>query len=106
MSSMPLHPPQPRLAHIPHSARHVAAVAALGGLLFGYDTGVISGALLFVKRSLDLGSTGQSVVVSAVLVNTLLLKRFVPSIRKGRGDGGEQKQQSTLRPAAAGQETR
>jgi sugar porter (SP) family MFS transporter len=41
-------------------------------LLFGYDTGVISGALLFVKRSLHLGSTGQSVVVSAVLVGAVI----------------------------------
>src|SRR2546421_6084314 len=72
MSSMPLHPPQPRRARRSHSARHVAAIAALGGLLFGYDTGVISGALLFVKRSFHLGATGQSVVVSAVLVGAVI----------------------------------
>ena len=69
---MPLHPPQPRLGNRPHSALYVAAVAALGGLLFGYDTGVISGAVLFVKRSFHLGSTGQSVVVSAVLVGAVI----------------------------------
>jgi sugar porter (SP) family MFS transporter len=69
---MPLHPPQPRRAHRSHSALYVAAVAALGGLLFGYDTGVISGALLFVKRSFHLGATGQSVVVSAVLVGAVI----------------------------------
>jgi len=28
----------------------IAAVAALGGLLFGYDTGVISGAELFLQK--------------------------------------------------------
>src|SRR5919197_1298352 len=72
MSSMPLHPPQPRRARRSHSALYVAAVAALGGLLFGYDTGVISGALLFVKRSFHLGPTGQSVVVSAVLVGAVI----------------------------------
>jgi hypothetical protein len=47
-------------------------VAALGGLLFGYDTGVISGALLFIKKSFHLGSTGQGVVVSAVLVGAVI----------------------------------
>jgi sugar porter (SP) family MFS transporter len=72
MSAVPVHPAHPLLAHRPHSAFHVAAVAALGGLLFGYDTGVISGALLFVKKSFHLGSTGQSVVVSAVLVGAVI----------------------------------
>jgi MFS transporter, SP family, galactose:H+ symporter len=72
MSCVPAHPAQPRLAHRPHSAFYVAAVAALGGLLFGYDTGVISGALLFVKKSFHLGATGQSAVVSAVLVGAVI----------------------------------
>jgi sugar porter (SP) family MFS transporter len=72
MSSLPLHPPRPRVARRQHSALYVAAVAALGGLLFGYDTGVISGALLFVKQSFRLGPIGQSVVVSAVLVGAVV----------------------------------
>ncbi|WP_316358926.1 hypothetical protein [Candidatus Neptunichlamydia sp. REUL1] len=28
----------------------ISAVAAIGGLLFGYDTGVISGAILYIKK--------------------------------------------------------
>ena len=44
----------------------IAAVAALGGLLFGYDTGVISGALLFIRNVLHLSTTMQGVVVAIV----------------------------------------
>lgn len=44
-----------------------AAVAALGGLLFGYDTAVINGALVFLKRQLDLGTTGAEVAASSLL---------------------------------------
>jgi sugar porter (SP) family MFS transporter len=43
------------------------AIAALGGLLFGYDTGVISGAILFVKEEFALSATMEEFVVSAVL---------------------------------------
>ena len=30
------------------------AISALGGMLFGYDIGVISGAILFVKKDFSL----------------------------------------------------
>ncbi len=45
----------------------VAAVAALGGLLFGYDMGVISGALLFLRQAFDLSPFMQGVVTSIAL---------------------------------------
>lgn len=48
---------------------YLAAVfAALGGLLSGYDTGVISGALPFIKNSFLLSTFQQGLVVSTVLV--------------------------------------
>jgi len=45
-----------------------AGFAALGGLLFGYDTGVISGAELFLKDQFMLSTRTLEFVVSAVLV--------------------------------------
>jgi sugar porter (SP) family MFS transporter len=48
---------------------YIAAVfAAIGGLLFGYDTGVISGALIFIKQSFGLSVFEQELAVSSVLV--------------------------------------
>src|SRR5580704_5691941 len=44
-----------------------AAIAALGGLLFGYDTGVISGAELFLKNDFTLSTFALEVIVSGVL---------------------------------------
>ena len=55
--------------------RHVigaAGVTALGGLLFGYDTGVVSGALLFMKNDFGgLSSLQQELVTSLLLVGAL-----------------------------------
>jgi sugar porter (SP) family MFS transporter len=44
-----------------------AAFAGLGGLLFGYDTGVISGAELFFKNDFTLSTFALEVIVSGVL---------------------------------------
>jgi SP family galactose:H+ symporter-like MFS transporter len=46
-------------------------VAALGGLLFGFDTGVISGAILFIKEQFSLSTTMEEIVVSAVLIGAV-----------------------------------
>jgi major inositol transporter-like SP family MFS transporter len=45
----------------------LTVIATLGGLLFGYDTGVISGALLYMKDDLNLSSFGEATVVSSLL---------------------------------------
>jgi sugar porter (SP) family MFS transporter len=49
-----------------------AAFAALGGLLFGYDTGVISGALIFIQKTFSLSTFNQELVVSVVLVGACI----------------------------------
>ncbi|MFJ5521298.1 sugar porter family MFS transporter [Streptomyces griseoluteus] len=50
----------------------VAAVSALGGLLFGYDTGIISGALLHLRQDLALSSREQEIVVGVILVGAMV----------------------------------
>jgi sugar porter (SP) family MFS transporter len=56
--------------------RHVAlsaGVTALGGLLFGYDTGVVSGALLFVKKDFGgLSSFQEELITSLLLVGAVV----------------------------------
>lgn len=52
--------------------RIAVIVASLGGMLFGYDTGVISGALLFIRDAFSLSSTMQELVVSAVLIGAVI----------------------------------
>src|SRR5215470_11423850 len=48
-----------------------AAIAGLGGLLFGYDTGIIASALLFIKTDFALGSFEQGLVVAAVPIGAV-----------------------------------
>ena len=47
-------------------------VGALGGLLFGYDTGVISGAILFIKEDFDLSPFLEGAVVASLLLGAML----------------------------------
>ncbi|HEY8407941.1 MAG TPA: sugar porter family MFS transporter [Gaiellaceae bacterium] len=46
----------------------VALIAAIGGFLFGYDTGVIGGAMLFMQKDLGVKSHGQQQLVVAILL--------------------------------------
>jgi len=54
----------------------IAFIAALAGLLFGYDTGVISGAILFLKDQFNLNSILVERVVSAVLLGAVIGAAF------------------------------
>ncbi|MGX1115081.1 sugar porter (SP) family MFS transporter [Streptomyces ambofaciens] len=71
---------------VPAAVYAVSAVSALGGLLFGYDTGIISGALLHLRDDLHLTSREQEIVVSVILlgamVGALLAGRL--AVRHGR----------------------
>lgn len=49
----------------------VSFIAALAGLLFGFDTGIISGALLFVANDFTLSTWQKELIVSSVLVGAM-----------------------------------
>ncbi len=50
----------------------VAIVASLGGLLSGFDTGVISGALLYINETWNLSDYLQGILVSSVLIGAVI----------------------------------
>lgn len=45
----------------------ILVISGLGGLLYGFDIGIISGALVFMQESLGINSSQASLIVSAVL---------------------------------------
>ncbi len=50
----------------------ITAVTALGGLLFGYDTGVINGAQFYLSKHFDLDSAMKGWVVGSALLGCLV----------------------------------
>ena len=49
----------------------VSLIAGLGGVLYGFDMGIIAAALIFVKKSFSLSTRLQEMVVSIVLVGAM-----------------------------------
>ncbi|XP_064606046.1 proton myo-inositol cotransporter-like [Liolophura sinensis] len=50
----------------------LTAFASIGQFLFGYDTGVISGSMLFIRKQFGLGDVWQEAIVSATIVAAAL----------------------------------
>ena len=70
---MSLHAARPTAPRNKPGSKHrgyltrLTVISTLGGLLFGYDTGVISGALLYMQDSLNMSPVEEATVVSALL---------------------------------------
>lgn len=61
----------PPARHSHHFVQITAAIAALAGLLFGFDTGVISGAILFIKGAFKLAPFMEELLLSAALIGAV-----------------------------------
>ena len=54
------------------SNRRIYFFGALGGALFGYDTGVISGAILFIKKAFHVTPFTEGAIVSGLLLGAVV----------------------------------
>lgn len=50
----------------------IAIVAAMGGFLFGYDTGIISGAQLYIKKDFSTSTLQQQWIVGSLLIGAIV----------------------------------
>lgn len=72
----------PPLTEGPHSRRLgvVALVATLGGLLFGYDTGVVNGAIEPMTADLGLETSGIGLITGSLLISAAFGALFTGKI--------------------------
>jgi MFS transporter, SP family, galactose:H+ symporter len=71
---------QSNTAHSRQFVYFIAMICAINGLLFGYDTGVISGVILFIDNEFKLSVSAQSVIMIAVLIGACVSAAFSGSL--------------------------
>lgn len=74
-----------RARRVTNKMRFLTGMAAIGGFLFGYDTGVISGAMLPIARAFALTDVQQEVVVSSTVLAALCSSLFGGSLNRSLG---------------------
>jgi sugar porter (SP) family MFS transporter len=64
----------------------VALVSAISGMLYGYDTGIISGALLQITKDFDIAESWKQVIAASILLGAVIgaLTCSYLSERRGR----------------------
>ncbi len=60
-----------------YSIYFISLISAISGLLFGYDAGIISGAMLFIKKTFLINDPQVGLIVSAVPIGALLAAIFI-----------------------------
>src|SRR5262249_51334447 len=55
-----------------HYIQLLAMVAAIGGLLFGFDTAVINGAIVFIKQQFGLSDAQTEIAASSLLLGCVV----------------------------------
>jgi sugar porter (SP) family MFS transporter len=50
----------------------ISSIAALGGVLYGYDMGIIAAAAIYVKKAFELSIFTEELVVSVVLIGAMI----------------------------------
>lgn len=63
----------------------IAAIAATGGLLFGFDTGVISGAIPFFQKDFGIGNDMIEIITASGLLGAILGALFCGKITDALG---------------------
>jgi sugar porter (SP) family MFS transporter len=72
-----------RIAH--GHVRRLAFTGALGGLLYGYDTGVISGTLISIGQEFGIGNGVKELITSAILVGAVIGAFFTSGVSRRLG---------------------
>jgi sugar porter (SP) family MFS transporter len=65
-----------------------AAVSAIAAVLYGYDTGIISGALLQIKDEFNIGSTWQQLIAASILLGAIIGALVCSRVSEARGRRG------------------
>jgi sugar porter (SP) family MFS transporter len=65
-----------------------AAVSAIAAVLYGYDTGIISGALLQIEDDFDIGSTWKQLIAASILLGAIIGALACSRISELRGRRG------------------
>lgn len=63
----------------------MSVLSAMGGFLFGYDTGIVSGAMVFVKKTFNLNSLWQEIVVSITILGAWVLSLMAGGLSERYG---------------------